>query len=148
MQPRMSIPRRSDRSEPQGTKFTEAPKGAPANASRGLIFASVVGICVMLAGAYVTSAALRNDDRRDSPFDAAIEEARTVPQAAMVTDENGSVLFQNLIAGDHWLQVGSVDVGVPDWPRTMLPLECERVHYAADRGLCLAETALGHYVAF
>jgi uncharacterized repeat protein (TIGR01451 family) len=102
----------------------------------------------MLAGAYVTSAALRNGYRQGGLSDAAVEGTRTVADVAMVDDRSGSVLFQNLIAGDHWLQVGAVEVGGGEWPRMMLPLKCERIHYAADRGLCLGETALGRYAAF
>jgi uncharacterized repeat protein (TIGR01451 family) len=66
---------------------------------------------------------------------AGAEESRV----ALVAGGPGTVLFQNGTSGEYWGQVGLVPPGEPEGPRIMAPLGCMRVHFAEDRGLCLAE---------
>lgn len=61
-----------------------------------------------------------------------------------------AVLFQNVLPGEHWNQMGIVPLDQTDAGRAMLPFRCLRLHFAADRGLCLAEGGglAGNYTAY
>jgi hypothetical protein len=47
------------------------------------------------------------------------------------------LVFQNVVRGDGYAHVSLVPLDELSAPRVVSGLECERVHYAADQGLCL-----------
>jgi uncharacterized repeat protein (TIGR01451 family) len=147
-------PKRPERrTRPEAVK-PQSPAAAPeqprSGPSRGLIFALLAAVCVLVAGGYVAVAALRGEPDEGGSLTGPIDAEGDVAEVAMVGGGTGSVLFQNVVPGDHWGQVGAVDLGGAEWPRTMLPLECMRVYYAGDHGLCLAEDSglLTNYAAY
>jgi uncharacterized repeat protein (TIGR01451 family) len=126
------------------------PEQARSGPSRGLVFALLVGVCVLVAGGYVLAAALRGEPDEGGSLTGPIDGEGEAAEVAMVGGGTGSVLFQNVVPGDTWGRVGAVELGGSEWPRTMLPLECMRVYYAGDHGLCLAEDTdlLTNYAAY
>lgn len=46
-------------------------------------------------------------------------------------------MFRNGVVGQGWGQIALVPAAAPDEPRTILPLRCQRLHFAAGRGLCI-----------
>jgi uncharacterized repeat protein (TIGR01451 family) len=48
-------------------------------------------------------------------------------------------MFRNDVEGPYWAQVALVPSDAPDEARTIVPLRCRRLHYAAGHGLCLTE---------
>ena len=48
-------------------------------------------------------------------------------------------MFRNEVAGADWAQVALVPLASPAASRTIVPLECRRLHFAGGRGLCLVE---------
>jgi uncharacterized repeat protein (TIGR01451 family) len=103
------------------------------------VFALLVGLCLVIAGGYVVFAALRDEPKEGGSLTGPIEGDSEVQEIAMIDSGPGSVLFQNVVPGDQWGRIGSIELGGAEWPRTMLPLECLRISYAAEVGLCLAE---------
>ena len=51
------------------------------------------------------------------------------------------VMFRSLIPGPSWGRVAAAPLSSPDGGRYFTSLSCERVHFAADRGVCLAVEA-------
>jgi hypothetical protein len=96
--------------------------------SRGLIFAAVVVATVLFGGGYVVVAALRGGDTEI--------DAGTI---AAVRDEP-HVVFQNVRghAGDSiYAHASLAPLGSPS-QRVNTGLVCERLYFAAGRGICLA----------
>jgi hypothetical protein len=58
---------------------------------------------------------------------------------AVIGRSHATVMFRSEVEGPYWAQVALVPTDAPDAPRTILPLKCRRLHYAAGRGLCLTE---------
>jgi hypothetical protein len=93
---------------------------------RSLIFALLLVGCVVAGGGYVAWAALRGDSERGS-----------VAGAADL--EGPHVVFQNVAGqpgGNRYAHVALARLESPS-ERKMTPLVCERVYFAAERGLCL-----------
>lgn len=118
------------RNDHGGTRQTGVTGGA-----RLILFAMLATLCIGLGAAYVVLAVLRPGsagllgplDRGEAVFDIAKDgQGRTL------------VVFENRASGPERGQVAVWDINSGEWLRTMLPLTCVRVHYAAGRGLCLA----------
>jgi hypothetical protein len=105
-----------------------------------LLFALVATACLVVAISYVALAALRGPARPGSAptlRPTAVGVASGAPTPAPSIDAAPQVMFQNVDRDDGYGQVATVPVDDADGPRTMTGLTCERVHFAADRGLCL-----------
>lgn len=107
---------------------------AASNRTRLLLFAAVAGPALALAVGYVVRA--RTEDARGTAGSAASDEVarvRAVPH----------VLFRDLELepagrfGRLALAPLAAPAGEATAPRTVSPLSCVRVHFGADRGLCL-----------
>jgi uncharacterized repeat protein (TIGR01451 family) len=134
-----SLPR-LDARLPEAPGDTDAPRAVPRSApaiSRGWLFAALVAACVAVAGGYAAWAVLRGDAGR-AAVSGPVEATGAGSRLALVAGGTGTVLFQNTLSGEHWNRVGAVPLGGAPWPRSLAPLGCMRVHFAADRGLCLA----------
>jgi dipeptidyl aminopeptidase/acylaminoacyl peptidase len=93
---------------------------------RGLLFGLCAGACLLFAAGYVVVAA-----RQSEPPDSQGSHA-SVPRAGTLlfrsADETGSATFGRLAA---------TAAAAPALRRRTIGLRCDRVHYAASRGLCL-----------
>ena len=113
------------------TSSSEVPPTAPAPPSRGK--ASTWGFVVLVVVLVATSIGYVGWARaRDKP-------AAGVGGDASVSPGAPALLFQNLASTGSG-QVGVASLADPDSSRRLTSLECDRVHYAAGHGLCLAYT--------
>ena len=96
----------------------------------GAIFAALVAVCI--AGSAVAIAAGMSSEE---PRIATSESSRQVLTAAQA-DRRPVVVFRSL---EPEGQVAVSALGTPAKP-TFQPLSCDRVHFAAGRGLCLARS--------
>ena len=96
----------------------------------GAIFAALVAVCI--AGSAVAIAAGMSSEE---PRVATSESSRQVLTAAQA-DRRPVVVFRSL---EPEGQVAVSALGTPAKP-TFQPLSCDRVHFAAGRGLCLARS--------
>jgi uncharacterized repeat protein (TIGR01451 family) len=94
--------------------------------------------CVAITGSYVAWAAVRPSAGEQAAVSGPVATGADEPRVALVSGGPGTVLFQNAVPGEYAGRVGLVPLGGPEWPRSMAPLGCERVHFAADRGVCVA----------
>jgi hypothetical protein len=96
--------------------------------SRGLIFAVVVTVTLVAGAGYVALAALRGGSTE--------VKAGTI---AAVSDEP-HIVFQNVRGQTGGATYAHAALATLERPgvRVTTPLVCERLHFAADRGLCLA----------
>ena len=62
-------------------------------------------------------------------------DATSSPSAT--TGRSPRVVFQNVVRDDGYAKVAVAELSDPDGPRTITGLTCERVYFAAGRGLCL-----------
>jgi hypothetical protein len=93
-------------------------------------FAILTLACVVTAGAYVAWAATRDEAR--------VPTGR--PQAASLARHGHgapALLFQNVASGPDYAHVALAPAEPGAGRREITPLVCERVHVAAERGLCL-----------
>jgi uncharacterized repeat protein (TIGR01451 family) len=105
----------------------------------GMIFAALCAVCLLVAGGYVAWAVVRDGSGSGGAIGGPINDDGAPGSIARVRGSTGAVMFQNVVTGDHWNQVGIVPLGETDGERSMMPLRCLRIHFAAGRGLCLAE---------
>ena len=100
----------------------------PRRKSRAIIFAAVLALSIGAAAAYVAAAALRSG--ADGDGFAGPAPVRNEPH----------VVFQNVAArgGNTYARVALAPLDKPGRTRMTTRLSCERVYFAAARGLCLA----------
>ena len=95
-------------------------------------FLFIVGASVVVAGGFLLSAVAGQD-----------KESAARPEGAPLgrTDARGQqgpeIVFQSAVRDDDYAHVALTPVAPAGGQRTVTPLICERVHYAAGRGLCL-----------
>jgi hypothetical protein len=102
------------------------PKRLP---SRGMIFAAILAVTIGAAAVYVASAALRSD--------AGEEGGLSGPSSLR---DKPHVVFQNVrgqAGGDQYARVALAPADEPALTRKVTGLLCERIYFAAERGLCL-----------
>jgi uncharacterized repeat protein (TIGR01451 family) len=107
--------------------------------SRVLIFALFALVCLAAAGAYVARAvSLRGGPARTADGGPVAEE-RT--PGALIPSAGPSLLFTNLALPDtgHRNRAAVVPLESPDGARALSRLACQRIHFAAGRGICLGE---------
>ena len=114
---------------------------APARDRRRAAFAMLAAVCIVVGGGYTVWAAHRaksgagmSGGGPETPWEAAAGHALLRPSGP-------TVMFRNGIAGQDWGEVALVPTAAPSAPRTMVPLRCQRLHFAAGRGLCVAGDA-------
>ncbi|HVL25260.1 MAG TPA: DUF11 domain-containing protein [Thermomicrobiales bacterium] len=115
-----------------------APPVATDARRRRVLFAALCAVCVLVAGGFIAWAVIR-DGGAGSSVGGPIGDGGAPGSLAGVSGASGALMFQNVVSGDYWNQVGLVPMGHPEGSRSMMPLRCRRVHFAAGRGLCLAE---------
>ncbi len=109
-----------------------APETGPDRAGarrRGVIFALLVTVCAGVGAAFVIAAALEGDP--DRAGGTGVRQDDIGP---------GSVVFQHLADGPGSRGYAQVAIGRADRPAQspkLANLTCERIHFAARRGLCL-----------
>jgi hypothetical protein len=113
--------------------------------SRGLIFALLCGACLVVAGGYTLLAALR--------VESAARRAPAVPlgdptDAAAVTTlhQQPHLVFLSTAVGDTYGKVAFVGLDDPSGPRYATALQCDRVYFAAEQGLCLGNNSVGGFL--
>ena len=99
--------------------------------SRNAAFALVVGACALFAASYVAWAAVRE---RSAPDDVVLSAADRAAVRAIT--KRPHVLFQDVALDAGYAHVAVAPRARPG-ARVISPLVCERVHFAAGRGLCL-----------
>lgn len=92
-------------------------------------FLALIAVCVLVGTVYVAFAIARGSES-DNPV------AGDARAAANALDDGGlTILFQHIARDDDYAHVAVAHGTGPR--RVTSPLVCERVHFAADRGLCL-----------
>lgn len=109
------------------------------NRGRRFAFVLLAGAAVVAAVGYVAWAALQDDPAQPArPTDSALR---------IATAQKPFLVYQNVARGEHYAEVAVVPVDEAV-PPTFTGLVCERVYFAAARGLCLMpkQEALGSAV--
>ena len=107
---------------------------------RRLVFGLVLAACVLVAVASVTLSALRGSGSAPgAPRPPAPD--RAAAASASVPAE-GAIVFRNLDRADpaNYGHVAWAPLADPERVRTVGGLGCERIHFAAGRGICLAKS--------
>jgi len=110
----------------------------PRRLSRGAVFILFALACIIVTSVYVNrvitrDAALRHRAAMPDPSSYAMG---TRPWPA----SKPMLLFASLVAGDNLRnRIAVVPLGLPDGPRWLTRLACQRIHFAAGRGICLSE---------
>lgn len=107
----------------QGESPSPAPVGPALPPGRTRLFVVLATVLAVLAAGYVVLAAGRS--------------STPVAGGASLADGGPALLFQNLINGAERGRMGAVPLGAPGGARSLTGLSCDRVHFAAGRGLCL-----------
>jgi hypothetical protein len=97
---------------------------------RGLVFALFAGACLVVAVAAVGWAVARGGP------DAEEEVAPGTPLVRIESFAKPLVVFQHVVRDDDYAHV-AVSAATRTGRRTITGLVCERIHFAAGRGLCL-----------
>jgi hypothetical protein len=99
---------------------------------RGLIFGLLCVACLIIASAYAAVA------MRSAAL--VVPEPATTPatEELAVTVGQPTVVFRSTALGESYGKVVLAPLDEPSRARGVTALECERVHFAAGRGLCLA----------
>ena len=111
---------------------------APGRDRRRVAFALLATACVAGGAAYTAWAALRTRSGTrpgDGGGPVAVEDAAAA--RTLIGRSGPMVMFRNTGLGQGWEQVALVPTESPDQPRTIVPLRCQRLHFAAGRGLCV-----------
>lgn len=105
--------------------------------SRALLFAVFAVVCVVATGAYVVRAVLRDRDARSRDTGPVVADQAA---AAFVPPTGPTLLFANLTTGANQRnRAAVVPLDAPEGARGMTRLACQRIYFAAGRGLCLGE---------
>jgi archaellum component FlaF (FlaF/FlaG flagellin family) len=92
-------------------------------------FLALIAVCVLVGTVYVAFAIARGSET-DNPV------AGDAREASNALEDGGlTILFQHIARDDDYAHVAVAHGSGPR--RVTSPLVCERVHFAADRGLCL-----------
>ncbi len=104
---------------------------------RRAVFALLVTACVAGGAGYTAWAALRSRSGARAVGEGPVAIGDAAAGQALIGRSRATVMFRNGVAGQGWGQVALVPTAAPDQPRTILPLRCQRLHFAAGRGLCV-----------
>jgi hypothetical protein len=99
------------------------------NRRRGFAFAVLTGAAVVVAVAYAARAALKDDSPPPPrPASSALR---------LATAQKPFLVYQHVARGAHYAEVAVAPVDRPNAAPIFTGLVCERVYFAAGRGLCL-----------
>jgi hypothetical protein len=104
---------------------------------RAISIATVCAGCLVAALIYVVHAVIR------APHGLATASQNTSASLERsqrsLAPQNGQhyLLFRSTALGDTYGRIALAQLDMPDGPRTMAALRCDRVHFAAGRGVCL-----------
>ena len=104
------------------------------------LFALLVTACLLVAVGYVAFAVVRSPMRlavAPSPSPSTSRAVVGAPSPVASMDTPRQVVFQSVVRDEAYGQVAVVPVDQPEGPRTGTGTTCERVHFAAGKGLCL-----------
>ncbi len=104
---------------------------------RLLAFVALVVVCVTVAVGYAVVAAQRADSTR-APLGATVASAETL---AGLRAEPHMLFLQT--QGDAYRRLGIAPLGADQGTAALTSLQCQRVHFAAGRGLCVGENPYG-----
>jgi hypothetical protein len=112
---------------------------------RRLAFALIVGTCLLVAGAYLGYAVLREGGGAE---DEGVVTA-ALPTLAQLGGDDAWVVFQHVRRDDDYARIAVARTSTPS-DRSIAGRVCERVYFAAGRALCLMpDTGVGwQYQAF
>jgi dipeptidyl aminopeptidase/acylaminoacyl peptidase len=99
---------------------------------RGLVFALVVAGCLAVAVAAVAWAVVTGDSSVEQD-----DAAPGAPRVRVDALEKPLLVFQHVVRDDDYAHVAVIPATGAPARRTISGLVCERVHFAAGRGLCL-----------
>lgn len=105
---------------------------ASTSTSARVMFALLAVVCVLVGIGYVAWAA-RRDAPLANPSAGGAEGVRVVGGGP----KPGSIVFQHVARDKNYARVAWTTAAQPDAVRQVSPLTCQRVHFAAGRGLCL-----------
>jgi uncharacterized repeat protein (TIGR01451 family) len=109
----------------------------PRRDRRRLAFAVLVTACVAGGAAYTAWAAFRVRSGNRPAGNGPVTVGDAAAGRTLIDRARPTVMFRNGVVGEHWGKVALVPTAAPDGPRTILPLQCQRLHFAAGRGLCI-----------
>jgi len=101
---------------------------------RGLLFVALSIVCVVTAAVYVTWVRQRHVRLAETT---ALTEAPVAAANHAGPCNCPSILFRSTMRDVSFGAVSLVPLDVPEGPRTITALRCERVYFAAGQGLCL-----------
>jgi uncharacterized repeat protein (TIGR01451 family) len=134
----LSPPPDSHESQPPAPSSGTAGIGLATMRSRIVLFAVLSIACVAAAGTYVVRAMLRDGSatRSRAGGSTVADEGST----ALALPGGPTLLFSNLAPGTNDRnRAAIVPIAAPQGPRGLTRLACQRIHFAAGRGLCLGE---------
>ena len=107
--------------------------------ARALIFALFSLVCVAAAVTYVARAVSRGGSATGQRDKSSIEDDRGA--GAFVPPAGPTLLFANLVSSGstHRNRAAVVPLELPEGPRAMTRLSCQRIYFAGGHGLCLGE---------
>jgi hypothetical protein len=113
-----------------------------------LVFAGLSAACIVVVGVYAFTAR----QRAASSQAVASADAPAPPDVLASVAAQPHLVFLHSPTGDQYRRVAIVPLDNPDGPRYLTPLQCQRVYFAASRGLCLGNNYIGgvasDYTAF
>jgi len=139
---RPAAPSEAEPTLPSGSEDAPRPSSKRAGPSRGLLFAAVCVGCLALAGGYAAIAAQRAASARTGAPTSAADAASL---SAIASQPH--LVFLSTAVGDTYGKVSLASLGADDSPRAGTTLECERVYFAAGRGLCLGNNTIGGFLS-
>jgi hypothetical protein len=105
---------------------------------RLLVFAMVVGVALAAAGGYVAWAAFHSEEQE-------VTRPADTRAVQLATARKPFLVYQHVARDTHYAEIVVAPIGAPSSRRTFTGLVCERVYFAAGKGLCLlpAQDPLG-----
>lgn len=125
--------RRRSAQRPHLTVVGTSPQAGRRRFGRGFAFALLSIFCMVLSVAYVTRTTLR---ARAAEGQATAERGSISLLAAPPTGPR--LMVRDTSLGDSYGKLALAPLAAPDGPRFASPLDCERVYFAAGRGICLS----------
>jgi hypothetical protein len=125
-----------------GTGSGEVAARSSRRRSSRLAFAVLAAVCVAVAIGYVSWTVVRDSSTQPG----ATAERAGASLAGSAAQNDTRVLFQHVARDADYARIAVAPVAGQAGSRDILPLTCERVHFAADRGICLMPKRgiLGH----
>jgi hypothetical protein len=106
--------------------------------SRGALFAILCATCLLVGIGYIAWAAVRRQAIVTAESQAPVAVAHADPAALAALSKQPHVLFRSTALGETFGRIALVPTDAHDNARALTPLECDRVYFAAGRGICLA----------